>query len=254
MKTVLVLVDGMRPDSMAGIPFVEKMLADSTYSLNARTVFPSVTLPCHMSLFHSVTPERHGVTTNTFTPQVRPIDGLCECLDNAGENCAFFYNWGELRDLTKPGSLVRSIYVSGGACGFETANEQITAQAIEYMSKHSPDFVFLYLGLVDGEGHSYGWMSDKYMASVRLSWNEIERVSAILEEDDNLIVTADHGGHDRSHGTNDDSDMLIPIFYRGKAFERGKVLENASILDIAPTIAGLFGAKCPPEWDGKSIL
>ena len=37
---------------------------------------PSVTLPCHMSLFHSVDPDRHGITTNGYVPQVRPIKGM----------------------------------------------------------------------------------------------------------------------------------------------------------------------------------
>ena len=62
-KVILILVDGMRPDGMmqCGNPFAQKLVENSTYSLNARTVMPSVTLPCHMSLFHSVDPERHGI-------------------------------------------------------------------------------------------------------------------------------------------------------------------------------------------------
>ena len=69
-KVLLILVDGMRPDSLAacGNPFVGEMLAHSRYTLTGQTVMPSVTLPCHMSLFHSVTPERHGILTNTYVP------------------------------------------------------------------------------------------------------------------------------------------------------------------------------------------
>ena len=47
----------------------------ATYSLTAQTVMPSVTLPCHMSLFHSVEPLRHGTTDNVYMPQVRPVKG-----------------------------------------------------------------------------------------------------------------------------------------------------------------------------------
>ena len=66
-KVILILVDGMRPDGMMGCgnPFAEKLIKESTYSLTAQTVMPSVTLPCHMSLFHSVDPTRHGIVTNT---------------------------------------------------------------------------------------------------------------------------------------------------------------------------------------------
>ena len=93
-KVVLILVDGMRPDSLVlcGNPFVKEMEAHSVYTLKGQTVMPSVTLPCHMSLFHSVTPQRHGILTNTYVPQVRPIRGICEVMKAAGKKSALFYN------------------------------------------------------------------------------------------------------------------------------------------------------------------
>ena len=74
-KVILVLVDGMRPDGMlqCGHPYVETLISKSMSALDAQTVMPSVTLPCHMSLFHSVDPDRHGILTNTYVPQVRPV-------------------------------------------------------------------------------------------------------------------------------------------------------------------------------------
>ena len=100
-KTILILVDGMRPDAVeqSGHSVVAELKAHSAYSMKATTVMPSVTLPCHMSLFHSVTPQRHGILTNTYVPQVRPVKGLCEVLRGAGKKNAFFYNWEELKDL-----------------------------------------------------------------------------------------------------------------------------------------------------------
>ena len=114
-KVLLILVDGMRPDSLdaCGHPFVGEMLSHSAYDLAARTVMPSVTLPCHMSLFHSVDPERHGILTNTYVPQVRPVRGICEVLRAAGKKCAMFYNWEELKDLSRPDSLTYGCYISG---------------------------------------------------------------------------------------------------------------------------------------------
>ena len=66
MKVLLILVDGMRPDSLQDISYVSKLKEKASYSLEAKTVYPSDTLPCHMSLFHSVDPECHGTTTNTY--------------------------------------------------------------------------------------------------------------------------------------------------------------------------------------------
>ena len=110
-KVLLILADGFRPDSLAacGHPFADQMLTLGSYCLDTLTVWPSVTLPCHMSLFHGISPDRHGILTNTYVPQVRPVNGLCEQLKAAGKTSAFFYDWEELRDLSRP-------FLSGAAC------------------------------------------------------------------------------------------------------------------------------------------
>jgi predicted AlkP superfamily pyrophosphatase or phosphodiesterase len=255
-KVLLISVDGMRPDSLeqAGHPFIAEMKAKGSYTLHAQTVMPSVTLPCHMSMFHSVPPERHGIVDNIFTPQVRPVAGLCEQLKSQGKTCGFFHNWSELQDLARPGSLAYSCFISGSVYTYETANELLTDRAIEYIQTDQPDFTFLYLGLVDEIGHKYGWMSPEYIKSVYDSWACIERVAGILPDQYTLIVTSDHGGHGRGHGTNMPEDMTIPLLMTGKPIAPGALLADASILDIAPTIASLMGVESNKDWEGKSLV
>ena len=69
-----------------------------------------------------------------------------------------------------------------------------------------------------------------------------------------ILVTADHGGHDRTHGTDSPEDMTIPMFFWGKGFEGGRQLQNLTLLDITPTIADLMGLPMVREWEGKSVL
>ena len=140
MKTLVIVVDGMRPDALVKTDKALKLLENSQYTLTARTVIPSVTLPCHMSLFHSVDPSRHGNTTNTYTPNVRPINGLCEVLFNAGKKNAFFYNWEEIRDLSRPNSLAFAYFSKGRLIGYDNANNVITDAAIDYLTKNETDF------------------------------------------------------------------------------------------------------------------
>lgn len=254
MKILLILVDGMRPDALEGIPQAQALLKRSASALDARTVTPSVTLPCHMSLFHSVEPARHGTTTNIYAPQVRPIKGLCEVLAAAGKTCAFFFNWEELRDLSRPGSLAHSCFVSGGNFGYEKANNLVTDDAISYLAKNDTDFAFLYLGYVDEAGHADGWLGEEYMVAVKNSWENIERLVKVLPEDYTVMITADHGGHDRTHGTELPEDMTIPVILCGKDFAPGSKLEKASILDLAPTACALLGVQPNCDWEGKSLL
>lgn len=255
-KVILILVDGLRPDAVKSCrnSYGEELLKKGSYSLETETVYPSVTLPCHVSLFLSVPPERHGTTTNTYTPQVRPVNGLCEQLRLGGRKCAFFYNWEELRDLSRPSSLAYSYYVSGDINGYEKANEMVTENAISYIGEEKPDFAFVYLGFTDYAGHSYGWMGKEYREACSLSLEEIRRIENRFAEEYTIIITADHGGHGRSHGSREKEDMLIPLICIGPDFVPGKVFEHANICDIAPTIAALTGTVPAPEWEGSSLV
>ena len=256
-KVLLILVDGMTPASLAASesPVFPELCRTSRFSLRARTVMPSVTLPCHMSLFHSVSAERHGILTNTYVPQVRPVNGLCEVLAAAGKRCAFFYNWEQLRDLSRPASLSRADFVAGRFYGYEEANRELTDRTIAMLqSGDTPDFIFLYLGWVDEEGHKYGWMTPEYLAAVRKSLDCIRRVAEVLPEDYRLIVTADHGGHARSHGTDAPEDMTIPLFLRHASIAPGELPDGTTILDLAPTIVSWLGVPSDPDWEGKVLI
>lgn len=253
-KVILILADGMRPDAMTscGHPFVEEMKLLSTYSLNAKAVFPSVTLPCHMSLFHSVEPTRHGTTTNIYMPQVRPVDGIVEVLRYNKKKCAFFITWEELRDLCRPGKLDACDFLNCN--NYDNVNEIITARAIKYITEQQPDFVFLYLADTDSMGHRYGWMSPEYMKDAHDSIECVKQVYERFGEDYSIIFLADHGGHDRTHGTDMPEDMTIPLFFMGAEFDKCKVLPEASIKDVAPTIAKLLECEPAKEWEGTSVI
>ena len=69
-----------------------------------------------------------------------------------------------------------------------------------------------------------------------------------------VIVTADHGGHERMHGTAEESDMIIPIFFAGNQFEKGKSVDGITILDIAPTVTKLLGINADQDWEGKALI
>ncbi len=255
-KVLLILSDGVRPDSfgpVAGISdYSNALLEHSWYCMKTQTVMPSVTLPCHMSLFHSVPPQRHGILSNTYVPQVRPVRGLYEVLKAAGKKTGIVYDWEELRDLSRPDSLANAIFMSGHVYDYWNTCEKLTERAIEYINSDSPDFVFYYYGLTDAVGHGSGWMSEEYMKAVSKVWSLIGKLTSSIDGY-TVIFTADHGGHDRSHGTEMPEDMTIPLIISDPSLEK-KEMGSASILDIAPTIAAILGAQPDSEWEGKNLL
>lgn len=254
-KVILISVDGMRPDGFlnCGNPYIEEIMKKAYYTLDGKTVFPSVTLPCHMSLFHSVPPERHGITTNTYIPMARPVNGLFEQLKSNGAVSAMFYGWEPLRDVSRPSSLKFSEYKNAY---IETSVDSYLAdRAIECAKKYYPNFIFLYM--VDTDeigGHDNGWMTEKYLKVVSLAVDNIRKVIENLGDEYTVIITADHGGHDRSHGTDMPEDTTIPMFYIGKDFECGHRFSGGSILDIIPTVAEIMDIPFAPEWEGRSVI
>ena len=256
-KVLLALIDGMRPDALEIInhPFYQELLKNSCYSLEMRSVMPSVTLPCHMSLFHSVSADRHGILSNTYVPQVRPVNGLCEVLKNSGKTSAFFYSWEPLRDLARPLSIARADFISGKNYTFAVADKRITRRVLDMIEENDvPDFTFFYQCWADEAGHKYGWMSDGYDKAMCNSWENIEKVLSSLPEDYAVIITADHGGHAYNHGTDLPEDMTIPMLLWGKGIDKKRNLDGASIKDIAPTITKLLGVKADENWEGRSLL
>ena len=256
-KVFLALLDGMRPDALpiANHPFYRELLETSAYSMKMRTVMPSVTLPCHMSLFHSVSTDRHGILSNTYVPQVRPVKGLCEVLRDVDKPAVFFYTWEQLRDLSRPGALLRSTFYSGGDYTYEVADKKITEDAERMLQAGEyPNLIFFYQCQVDEMGHKHGWMSDEYIRAINCSLTNVQRLVKQLPEDYKVIVTADHGGHNRSHGTDADEDMTIPVFMRHSSITPGELQGDLNIIDFAPTIAKWLDVAPDPDWEGKVIL
>lgn len=260
-KVILICIDGMRPDGFlaCGNPFIHKMMELGSYCLESKSVFPSSTLPCHMSMFHSVPPERHGILSNTYVPMVRPVSGLFEQIKMMGGVSDMYYGWEPLRDIGQPKSLTRSGYIC--ARGEDDTDNKLAEMALKRIREDQPDFIFLYMVETDEKGgHDNGWMSDAYLKYIDVAIENVKRVYEAVSEvaektgiQYTIIITADHGGHDRLHGTTLKEDMTIPTFFIGKRFEPGKKLSDVSILDLSPTIVDIMGVPKAPEWEGKSV-
>jgi predicted AlkP superfamily pyrophosphatase or phosphodiesterase len=251
---LLLLLDGLRPEALspARTPALWGLKGRGASTLTAQSVMPSITLPCHVSIFHSVPPERHGITTNTFTPMARPLPGLFDVARAAGQRCAFFYNWEPLRDVGQPGSLDFALMIANGE---DPAGDQaLAAEAVRILAARPFDFVFVYLNNIDSAGHAHGWMSEGYLAQVARADAVVARLLAELPPEAHVLLQADHGGHERTHGTPAPEDMTIPWLLAGPNIKTGYPIQGpVSLLDTAPTLARLLGLSAHPQWEGHSI-
>ena len=253
-KLILFSIDGLRPDGLknCGTDVLEKVKAMATYTFGGKTVMPSITLPCHMSLFYGVEPTRHGILSNTFVPQVHTIKGIFEKISAIGGTNAIFYGWEPLRDVAPAGTCRYATYIN--AYNEESVDTLLTDKAIELISEKKPDFVFLYQVDTDEKGgHDNGWMTDAYLNRAKTAFENAYRVIEKFGNEYSYIITADHGGHDRMHGSSLPEDTTIPMFFIGDDFEKGKEIDGVSITDIAPTVAQIMGFPPEKEWEGSSV-
>jgi len=255
---ILVSIDGVRPDAIEQVdcPNIKKIISTGSSTMKASSVTPSITLPCHTSIFHSVPPSRHGILTNEWQPMARPVPGLIDIANQQDKRCAFFTNWENLRDLSRPGSLELSYFIRAAELyPPKPYGDHLVAEAAQhYISENQLDFSFVYFGTLDVYGHLYGWMSDEYLA-------QLERVDAALgilsneiSKESTILALSDHGGHERNHGTDLAEDMTIPWIISGPGIRAGyQIQTNVNLLDTAPTIARILDLKVPDVWEGKCI-
>lgn len=247
----------MRPDALvaARTPCIDDLIVRGSSTMKARTVMPSVTLPCHTSMHRGVDVSRHGVTTNTFQPLARPVPALMDVAAAQGRRTAMFYNWGELRDLASPAGI--GFAYSHNDPSVAGTDRIVADAAVQHIAGNDYDFIFLYLGYTDTAGHDHGWMSQPYIEAIEHADSCVALVLAALAGrgiEPNLLLLSDHGGHDRSHGTDRPEDMTIPWVMNGPAIRQGlRLTQEVRIFDACPTVAALMGLDPAKEWEGRVI-
>jgi len=250
-SVVLFVIDGLQ---QADAPHIDTFVSSGACTYAARAVMPSSTLPCHVSMCRGVPPERHGITTNTWVPPVRPVPSIIDVVHAAGRPTSSFYNWEQLRDLSDPGSLDRAIFLNN--CGDPHGDQELAELAASCLKDQGENgFAFVYLGHVDIAGHDYGWMSAEYLRAVERADRAVGTVLEVLDRNRTVcIVTSDHGGHAQTHGTDLDEDLTIPWVIAGPGVPPGLAIQaQVDLIDNPPTIAALLGIEPAPEWTGKVV-
>jgi arylsulfatase A-like enzyme len=252
---VIVSFDGMRPDGMAqaNAPTLRRMVAEGANALAAETVGDSSTLPSHSSMLTGVEVREHGMTFDDFRPHrgfIRVPTVLYRAHD-AGFATAMFVAKSKLRHIAVPGSLdVWSL--PSWRC------DRVASAAAEYLARSPAGITFIHFGEPDGAGHRHRWMSAEYLEAIARSDACLATVMAALEARADrhrvlVMISADHGGHGRRHGSHDPQDLHIPWIAWGARVQRGDFSEPVRTTDTGVTALAALGLPVPPELTGRAI-
>jgi phosphopentomutase len=130
-------------------------------------------------------------------------------------------------------------------------NDDGMTKLIDSMKKDFNGISFL--NLVDFDA-KYGHRRDPigYGKALEEYDRRLPEVLALLEKDDLLIITADHGNDPVHHGT-DHTREFVPLLVHHKGIKQGKALPNRkTFADIGATVADNFQVKLPEY--GMSFL
>jgi hypothetical protein len=262
---MLIVIDGVRPDVLlaADTPNFDSLAAEGSYTWNAWTVTPSITIAAVPAIFTGATREVHGVIR--WDGEIH-AETVVEVFEGAGLPCA----------------IVGSDPILGGysatwCTGYyyhPQADEHFMTLAINMLAENRPYFMAIYNPMPDRRGHAYGHESPEYRESIENADRHVGRLIENLRglgvfERTLIVITTDHGMTGTSHSYGYENDMRIFSIWRGPGVKKGYQMVDAvyippsvtydethvahRIIDIAPTITALTGLRAPENSEGSVI-
>ena len=252
---IILSIDGLRPQDMlrAQAPNLHRLAAEGASTMTAATILPSVTLPAHASMLTGVSPSRHRVLWNEWDAErgLLSIPTIFTVARERGLPTAMVVNKFKLRHL----STAVDVFSHAGF----TAATAVEA-ATPLLRQDPPAILFLHFADPDSAGHEHGWGSHRYVAAIERCDVALGALLTVVEEagfaNETLwLVTADHGGLDRTHGSNHPDDVTIPWITYGPGIKAGRVIDQAvSIMDTAATALAALRLQVPEGWEGRPVL
>jgi len=260
-NVIVISIDGLRPDAIAKYHArtLEGLMAQGRYSLTAQTISISNTLPSHTSMLTGVDTDQHKITWNKDRSgefghvEVPTVFGLARA---AGFTTAAFYSKSKFHHIDNPETIDHVRGPKGGVIPWNSA--KVADLVVEHMRAARPNLTFVHLADADFAGHNFGWMQHTYGMAVRQSDIAVARIldaanDAYGRGNYTVLVTSDHGGHKKGHGTTDPLDTTIPWIVSGAGVQRGATLSGIRTMDTAATVLWMLNITAPANLVGKPV-
>ncbi len=254
---VVISIDGLRPDAidLADAPTLQGLKARGTFSPYAQTVCNSETLPSHAAMVSGMVPEKNGILWGLPYIGWPGMTGpsMFSAAHDAGLSTGMVFGKEKLSYLILPNSVDKVF-------GADVHDPEIRDRALEMIGTGLPNVLFIHFPDTDRVGHAYGWLSQNQLWSVSFVDGLVKEILAALDYNGYLanillIITSDHGGHDKVHGNDSPEDRTIPWLAVGPGVPAGIVLyRQINTYDTAATVLYALNVPVPATWDGKPVM
>ncbi len=264
-RLVFIGLDGWAGNTyeQSDMPYVKQLAAEGAMTLEKRAVLPSSSAINWASIFMGAGPEVHGyLNWGSKAPEMQQPTGTVKTHNifptvfqlarqqKPDVRMGLFYEWDGIKYLTDTLAFDHH----------EQTKDGHTAQiAAEYIKANKPDVTVIVFDNPDHTGHSKGWGSPEYYATMtQLDKDVATIISAVKEagmaDDTVVMVTGDHGGSGTGHGGTSMAEVNSPLILWGAGIQPGTVITDMVIgYDLAATMAHIIGIDTPRCWRGRTI-
>ena len=253
-RVLIISYDGMRPDAIAEAPMPNllRLMETGAYSLdNAITITYPSTLPSHAAMLSGLCMKENGIFFDRYFKYMGYSKGvdIFDLAHEAGMRTVMVVGKEKLRQLAEPETTDEFIFRPDESSIADAVIEQIP-QGFGLMFVHFPS--------PDKIGHHYGWMGYSYLKMLRDGDDALGRIMDSLNQNGLLettviIITADHGGHDKNHIGLVIEDFRIPWIISGPTVISGKLSTDIQTMDTAATAALALGLELQEDWVGIPV-
>jgi len=226
-KTVLLIsIDALHPDAVSkeNSPNIMSLADKGAYSPFATSTNPPKTLISHTAMLTGLQPSENGKTDNVWQvgePTVsKPT--LLSTAKNKGYQTFLIYSKPKLGYLKNPATDTEIF-----------AKDEAVEKTTEILDTSKKQFIFLHISGLDMEGPISGWMSAEYIDEFRFIDEQLEPLfkKALKSPSALIIITSDHAGHDKIHGSDHPEDFKRPLAIYSSLKKIKNIPESALKID-----------------------
>jgi len=207
LKNVIIIsIDALHPAALSArsAPTIYKEMRKGNYTLDGFSTTPPQTLISHTAMFTGLGPDKNGKLDNQWQPGESTIEHktIFNSAKQNGFQTGFYYSKQKLGYLVNEAVDV-----------YQWSQADAIDLAEAFIGKPGRHFVFLHVSGLDFVGPEFGWLSPEYMEELSFIDEYLTPLIRLVKEQKNyvIIITSDHGGHKKIHGSQHPDDFRLPF-------------------------------------------
>jgi len=237
LKNVIIIsIDALHPAALnAGTtPTIYGEMRQGAYTLEGQSTNPPLTLISHTAMFTGLGPDKSGKADNQWQPGEPAIERrtIFNSAKQNGFQTGFYYSKQKLGYLVNEAVDV-----------YRWSQDDAIDLAEAFVRKPGRHFVFLHVSGLDFVGPEHGWLSKEYMEELSYIDEYLTPLIRLVKEQKNfvIIVTSDHSGHGKIHGSQHPDDFRLPFVIHSDRMKFGSIQNRKyDVTDLKDILNRIF--------------